>query len=455
MSAIDIQEEFLPRGCRVIDFPPSSDERGNLSAAEHGKQIPFAIERVFWIYDIPAATERGSHSHNESAEVLVALHGAFDLLLDDGHRTATLHLDSASRGVLVAPGVWSTLKNFLPGSVCMVLASHPYNASGYINDYATYRNELVSVVPYTPDKQEEWDTFVEASKNGTFLFKRGYMDYHALRFTDCSLLFYKENRLIALLPANIVEEEHTVYSHGGLTYGGLILSDKATAVEALEVFSCALDYMRTTLHATRLLYKPVPHIYARTPSEEDLYALFRLGGVLKARTLSSAVYRDNLLPMRTLRRRGVAKAQKEGVVYEESRDLSLFWPLLTEVLQEKHHRAPVHTLQEMQLLMQRFPANIHLFLARLQGEVLAGSVVYESPRVAHAQYIAAGPRGRALGALDGLFSYLIEERFAGKGYFDFGISTEEEGRVLNEGLLFQKEGFGARSVVYDTYEVQL
>lgn len=450
------EEIVLPRGCRLIDFPETKDVRGSLSFAESQRHVPFRIERVFWIYDIPQSQSRGSHSHNESAEVLIPLSGSFDVLLDDGHRTATLRLDSPHSGILIPPGVWSTLHNFAPQTVCMVLASHPYNAAGYVNDYTAYKSDLVEVVRYSADRQQDWDDFVRLSKNGTFLFYRNYMDYHANRFTDCSLLFYKQKRLVALLPANWVAEEKTVYSHGGLTYGGLVLSEKSTAVEALEILSCALDWMRTELKSQRLYYKPVPYIYSRVPSEEDLYALYRCGTVsLKARTLSSAVYRANPLPMRTLRKRGVAKAQKQGVVYERSGDIEAFWTILTAVLQEKHHREPVHSLAEIQLLMHRFPDEIQLYLARLQGEVIAGTLIYETNQVAHSQYIAANETGRSSGALDGLFHYLIENVFINKTYFDFGISTEEGGNYLNEGLVFQKEGFGARSIVYDTYEIML
>ena len=284
---------------------------------------------------------------------------------------------------------------------------------------------------------------------------RQYMDYHADRFVDCSLLFRKKGKIIALLPANYVEEERTVYSHGGLTYGGLILSESITAADTLQVMSCATEWMRITLGAERLIYKSIPHIYHRCAAEEDLYALFRHNAKLIARTASSAITCGHPIAMQELRRRGIKKAQANGILYEESTDMAAFWKILEEVLAEKHHKTPVHTLTEIEKLRTSFPDEIRLFVARKDGILVAGTLIYETDKVAHAQYIASSAEGRAMGALDGLFDYLISQVYAAKSYFDFGISTEQGGRYLNEGLIFQKEGFGARTVVYDAYELKI
>ena len=455
-SEIRVMENTFPRGCKLIRFQKCTDSRGSLSVGEARRQIPFVIERVFWIYDVPEGESRGEHSHNECSEVIVPVCGSFDMLVDDGERRMTVRMDSPQTGILIPPAVWCRLENFAPGTVCVVFASHPYNASGYTNDYAEYRASIVHTLPYDGTHADEWNALVTASKNATFLLDRRYMDYHSERFHDCSLLFYKKGELIAALPANWVAEEGTVCSHGGLTYGGLILSPHITAVEALEVFSCAMDYYQKTLGAVRWIYKPMPYIYHRQPAEEDLYALFRLGATLHSRAISSVIDLKERLPMRELRRRGVKRAQGAGVTFVESTDYAAFWPILTEVLQTKHGRNPVHTLEEMLLLQSRFPEQIRLFLSlSSEGTPLAGTVVFETERVAHAQYIAASSEGKATGALDGLFDWLISERYADKSYFDFGISTEQGGTRLNEGLQFQKEGFGARAVVYDAYEIRL
>ena len=455
----------LPRGCRLIDFHSHLDSRGSLSVAESRRDIPFAVERVFWIYGVPEGQCRGQHSHNECCEVVVPVAGAFTMMLDDGTEQASVRMDSPAQGILVPPAVWCRLQDFAPGTVCVVFASHPYNAAGYTHDYDEYRSSIVRPEPYTAAAADEWNALVAASKNGTFLLDRRYMDYHADRFRDCSLLFRKRGTLIAALPASYDADAATVVSHGGLTYGPLLLSPAITAVETLEVFAVARHYYRHTLGAERWIYKPVPHIYHRQPSDEDLYALFRSSAAVVARGVSSVVDLSQPLPMRELRRRGARRADREGLRYVESDDYAAFWPLLTEVLESRHGRQPVHTLEEIQRLHAAFPDRIRLFLALKDGQPVAGTVLYLCDPVIHAQYIAASPEGRTLGALDGLFTYLIgafaaesasaKDAAAPYRYFDFGISTEQGGSYLNEGLLFQKEGFGARAVVYDHYEMKL
>ena len=115
----------------------------------------------------------------------------------------------------------------------------------------------------------------------------------------------------------------------------------------------------------------------------------------------------------------------------------------------------MHSCEEIDLLRSRFAQEIHLFTAQRNGRLLAGVVVFEATRVAHVQYIASSAEGRDLGALDAVFADLIENRFAEKPFFDFGISNDDDGRYLNKGLIEQKEGFGARAVVHDHYTLDL
>jgi hypothetical protein len=124
-------------------------------------------------------------------------------------------------------------------------------------------------------------------------------------------------------------------------------------------------------------------------------------------------------------------------------------------LRLRHHAEPVHSRAEIELLRGRFPAHIRLFICRKGPQLLGGVVIYESARVAHVQYIASMEEGRRSGALDLLFDTLLSGPFADKPYFDFGISNEDGGRVLNRGLIDQKEGFGARAVAHDHYTLDL
>ncbi len=310
------------------------------------------------------------------------------------------------------------------------------------------------IVRYDNSRKNEWDNFVEKAKNATFLFMRDYMDYHSDRFTDCSLMAYSDKKLCALLPAN-KNEKKCIVSHGGLTYGGLILERDAHATDVLEIFQAIAKYIKTEIKATELIYKPLPYIYCSQPSQEDLYALFRMGATLDCRAISTTIWNKVRQPFSQLRRRKIASAKKNGLIFKKSDDYEAFWGILTDTLRTQHGCTPVHNINEIKLLQSRFPNNIKLYTAEKEGVIIAGTVVYETPLVAHFQYIAASTEGKASGALDGLFAHLIDDVYTDKQYIDFGISTEQGGHTLNEGLIFQKEGFGGRGVVYDTYRILL
>jgi hypothetical protein len=309
----------------------------------------------------------------------------------------------------------------------------------------------LTVSRYTPDLRASWDAIVRRSKNGDFLHCRDYIEYHAHRFDEASLLFWRDRKAIAVFPCN--REGDKIVSHGGLTYAGLIYGSELHATDVLSLMQAAVRHFRDA-GATTLIYKATPHIFHRYPAEEDLYALWRLGARLSRRDLSSAV----LLPVRPRlsdsRKNTVRKAAKSGVTLEEPIEIGPFHELLTQVL-AKFDARPVHSLEELRLLKHRFPQQIRLFCAMLERKLLAGSVVYDFDRTVHTQYLATSEAGRELGALDFLITNLIEQRYADRTYFSFGISTVQQGRQLNEGLMFQKEGFGARSIVHDFYEVDL
>ena len=446
----------LPHGCRIIDFPRFEDDRGVLSFAESVNHIPFHIERVFWMYGMPGDKTRGGHSHIECSQVLIPVTGSFRLLIDDGTDKAEVLMDSASRGILLPPGIWCELKDFTPNSSVMVLTSHPFRTEDYVLDHPEYSNNSVTAVPYEPAHREIWNRFVKSSKNGTFLMDRGYMDYHSDRFTDCSLMFYKKGALLALLPANWVKDENTVQSHGGLTYGGLITGVNFTAEDALEVFRCAIEWMKKNLGAVRWIYKPVPRIYSSLPADEDLYALSQNGATIKKREISSIVDLSKRIPLSTLRKRGYRKATKNSLTVVEGnfeKDIEDYWNILSELLRDKYDSKPVHTLDEIRLLQSRFPDSIKLYVVKDADQIIAGTVIYDTGTVVKTQYIASSAKGRELGALDLLFGTLMDDVFKSRSFMDYGTSTLVGGTNLNEGLISQKEGFGARAVVYDTYEM--
>jgi hypothetical protein len=309
---------------------------------------------------------------------------------------------------------------------------------------------MFEIVRYTADKAEEWNKFVAESKNGTFLFDRHYMDYHSDRFEDYSLMFYRDGGLYALLPAN--REDNILWSHRGLTYGGIIMNAESTAARIQQLFRELNDYLRAD-GFIKVVYKPVPHIFHRIPSEEDIYSLFSVcDAKLIDRSISSTLILQYPLKWHRDRRYGINKAKTHDVTVDESQDLKGFWEVLTFNLRNKYDSCPVHSLEEIELLHDRFPQQIRLFTASKDGKVLGGTVLYITSTVVHTQYISANLEGKQWRVIDALFDYLLHECDWQQRYFDFGTSNEEDGRILVEPLIYQKEGFGGRGICYDWYE---
>lgn len=310
----------------------------------------------------------------------------------------------------------------------------------------------MTVEEYTPSLSAEWDDIVAASRNGTFLHKRAYMDYHASRFNDASLIARdSRGRAIALLPAHSCGD--AVASHRGLTYGGWLMTMRADAAAMLEIWNMTAELYRS--HGFReLFYRPAPHIYHKYPAEEDLYALFRAGGRLDSTLISSVIATANAPRFDETRRQGVRKAEAAGVTVGESDDWAAFWDILTDLLAERHNAAPVHSLAEITMLQARFPDNIKLYTATVDGRIIGGTVLYITDTVAHTQYVATTAQGRDLNALPLLYSRLLEQ-YSHLPYFDFGTSNEDAGRILNTGLIAQKQAYGARAIIYPSFTVPL
>lgn len=303
---------------------------------------------------------------------------------------------------------------------------------------------------YTQQDEKAWNEFVGRSKNGTFLHLRTYMDYHSDRFADHSLIFSDDHGIYAMLPANQVGD--TIYSHQGLTYGGLIVDDRATVEGVRTLFTALNDYL-SRLGIGKVVYKAIPWIYHRQPSEEDLYAMLNVCNArINVRHVSTTISLASPIRWRRDHRYGANKAFAEGVIVERSDDYDAFWQILTGNLWQKYGARPVHTIEEIKLLHQRFPQNIRLYTALKEGRTVGGTVLYLCGEVVHAQYISASEEGKRLHAVDALFRHILtEERWDAK-FFDFGKSSDGDGHDLNTSLISQKEGFGGRAICYDWYE---
>lgn len=315
------------------------------------------------------------------------------------------------------------------------------------------KNVVYKVERYNAKYYALWNNFLEQAKNATFLFHRDFMEYHKDRFDDFSLMVFKDDCLTAVLPANI--KGSTVYSHQGLSYGGLLLSKKIKTSVALESFNALLKYLH--LHeVTYLTVKPIPSIYTIVPSDELDYFMFVLKAeLLKKETLSVIAMNDKLSIPRN-RMEGVKRAKKHNLVFKEDSSFEVFWSeILVKNLKDRYGVSPVHSFLEIEKLKQIFPNNIKLFTAYKGDKMVAGTVIFESKYVAHSQYISADDDRNTLGSLDFLHYHLINNVYKDKQFFDFGSSNIDDGKHINKGLQAWKEGFGARTITQNFYKVEV
>ncbi|MEN9447689.1 MAG: hypothetical protein RJA25_979 [Bacteroidota bacterium] len=311
----------------------------------------------------------------------------------------------------------------------------------------------MKVIRYSEELQDNWNSFLEKSKNSTFLFHRNFMDYHKDRFSDYSLMIYDDkNDLVACFPA-MQSSATVITSHAGLTYGGLVLKREEKLNNTIEVFKAILKFLYDN-GFEKIILKDFPKFYNNSPSEEIEYALFLSNAKIIRR--DTAIVIDNLKPIKyqSRRERSVKKGIKIGVTIDELEDFTTFWnSILTPNLNERFGVNPVHSLEEILLLKNFFPEEIKLYTSFINGKMMAGTVLFITPDVVHAQYISGIEEGRNNGALDFLFDFVIK-KYATVKYFDFGICNENAGRDLNFGLLDWKEGFGGRTFCHNFYEIE-
>jgi len=311
----------------------------------------------------------------------------------------------------------------------------------------------LQVSKYTEEFSELWDQFVSSTENSHFMFKRLYMDYHKQRFEDASLFILKKDVIVAVLPATICGDQ--VISHAGLSFGGLIYMNNLTAQMITQIFELIFNYFRVTFGIKTFIYKKMPAIYLTSRRQEDEYALHILGASLFRRDLSSVIeIKKN--PIYSKRRmRSLTRARQEGLIIEKSQNILEYWSLLEQVLWLQHKVKPVHTACEMMQLHNNFPDNIKCYLAKLDNKIISGVMIFENKHVAHTQYLANSEAGRKMGALDFLIDHLLNNVFPNKYFLSLGISTENSGMYLNEGLHCYKQSFGASAIIHDQYVVQL
>ena len=303
---------------------------------------------------------------------------------------------------------------------------------------------MVSIETYNHSYKEDWNKFIDFSKNSTFLFKRDFMDYHSDRFKDHSLLVYNNNDLVAIFPLNI--NDGIVYSHQGLTYGGLIVKNDIKFVKFLELFIYILKYLNKK-SIDKLFIKQIPLIYNSNFNGELDYLSFISGAVIYRRDIISVIDMQNDFKISKDRIQGYKRGLKNNLEIREVDNFDDFWnSLLIPTLSKKHSVKPVHNLGEIKQLKNSFRENIKQFNVYHKDKIVAGTTIFQTKNVVHVQYIGSTTEKNSLGSLDFLFYKLIKEIYVNHKYFDFGNSHENEGMKINQGLNYWKEGFGARSL---------
>lgn len=309
-----------------------------------------------------------------------------------------------------------------------------------------------TVKRYQESDYNSWNTFVTQAKNATFLFHRDFMEYHKNRFDDFSLMVSDGEKLVAILPANRAGEN--VYSHQGLTYGALVLLPSFKLYNTIFVFKEILEYLNAN-YISKLVLKQIPSIYCDYLSDEINYLVHVCQGKVIMKHNISVISLANDLVFSKSRRECINRGKKQNLIIKEESNFEAFWnTLLIPNLHYKYNAKPVHSLEEIQLLKSKFPNNIRHFNVYSNEELVAGTTLFVTKRVAKPQYIAGSDNNNFLGSIDFLYDYLIKVIAQDKVFFDFGPSHENDGLQIVENINFWKESFGAHSLIQDFYEVE-
>jgi hypothetical protein len=316
---------------------------------------------------------------------------------------------------------------------------------------------LFSVRQYISDDYEVWNQFVSEAKNATFLFHRDFMEYHRDRFEDFSLLvFNNKEKLVAVLPANRVEE--CLFSHQGLTYGGLLFELGTKTDQIFSYFDALLEFLKIN-KIKKVYIKPIPLFYNHNYASEIEFYLFQKKAVLLKKELNlTSILCDSKTNVSKSKLKKFQNKQVGNLIIKEERNFASFWnTILIPRLHSKYDSKPVHSLEEIQSLSDRFPKNIRQFNAYFENEIIAGVTIFEEDLVVKSQYGAGNALGEEKRALDFLFINLIQQfTLQGKQFFDMGTVTNDEFKNgYNIGLLQQKEEFGCVLFEQNYYELTL
>jgi hypothetical protein len=311
-----------------------------------------------------------------------------------------------------------------------------------------------SVKPYRESDYANWNAFIGQAKNATFLFHRDFMEYHKDRFEDFSLMVFDSEKLVAVLPANRVGD--IVYSHQGLTYGGLVYSFKLNGEKVEEILDSILSFFKEN-EVQLFFFKSIPLFYTSKGNAEMDFFLFKRGAFLDKKEMNLGINLAMPLTISKSKLKHFRKIEELDLEIVQEQQLEPFWGLVLEPrLLEKYNATPVHTLQEITKLKEKFPNNIKQFSVYFEDVIIAGITVFETETVVKSQYGATTKKGEELRALDFLFINLIQKyKREGKLFFDMGIVNEDNEKGYHAGLLKQKEELGCSVYSQDFYKMNL
>lgn len=307
----------------------------------------------------------------------------------------------------------------------------------------------MEILRYNIEHKSKWDEFISKAKNTSFLFYRNFMDYHQERFQDFSLFVLEKSKIVAVLPAHV--NNNILYSHKGLSYGGILclpevnLSTFEKMVKTILLYCAQQNILQVEINS-------IPSVYSSVFSEELSFINFSSTKKNSRVQLLSIIDFRSPLPINDNRKRMIKKGEKNNYYVEENSTADLFWQNILELrLQKRYNNVPVHSMEEINNLMNIFPQNIKQYnVFSPDGKIVGGTTVFINKNIIRLQYIAGSDEGNKEGGLDFLIFHLLKKYQNRVDFFDFGSSNISENRV-NEGLIYWKESFGARSIAQYTY----
>lgn len=306
---------------------------------------------------------------------------------------------------------------------------------------------------YQQSEFETWNAFIDKAKNATFLFHRHFMGYHKDRFEDFSLIVENDSKWIAVLPANVVGSQ--VFSHQGLTYGGLVYDEKLDTENVRLVWNEILNFLKIE-HKTSLNYKSILSFYTQNSADEMPYFLFQNKANLFRKDLNLAIDFTKKWSVSKSKMKHFRRISEMDLDIRQDQNFEAFWnQVLIPRLAEKHQAKPVHSLVEIEKLAADFPENIVQYNVYFEDEIIAGITLFQFKNGVKSQYGATTVLGEKYRALDFLFITLIENFKDKVSFFDMGTVTENNELGYNPGLLKQKEELGCSVYTQDFYSISI